>query len=1261
MPVQRIYVVKRAPHDVEASGLIRSLKQELNIENIDSLKVLNRYDIECNNLDILKPTLDTVFAERMVDDLYIEDYPFEATDKFFAVEYLPGQFDQRSDSAEQCVKVMTGSDDVIVRSAKVYVFSGNVTDADIEAIKSYLINTIDSRSASMEKPATLAMAVPEVLPVPNIEGFIKMNDNELVELIGKMGLAMSIEDIKFSQDYFKNEDRNPTETELRLLDTYWSDHCRHTTFHTEITGIEVEDGKYKDLFNESIENVKNIRTTLERNHKPLTLMEMATIGARYAKHNGLLTNEEVSEENNACSIDIIVNTKDGEYEKWLLQFKNETHNHPTEIEPFGGAATCLGGAIRDPLSGRAYVYQSMRITGGSDPRRPLSETMRGKLSQHKITKEAAKGFSSYGNQIGLATGYVQEYYHEGFLAKRMEAGAVIAAVPKENVTRLSPAKGDKIILIGGKTGRDGVGGATGSSKEHDVASIELCGAEVQKGNAPEEHKIQRLFRKPKVAKLIKKCNDFGAGGVGVAIGELADGLYVKLDKVPKKYSGLTGTEIAISESQERMAAVLAPEHVVEFLNHCSFENLEATVVAEVTDSDRLQMEHDGRLIVDLSREFLDSAGAKRSQAITVNNIENDDFFSNKTEATLKETAINILSDLNVCSQKGMVELFDSTIGASSVLTPFGGITANTPTESMTCKIPVVDKDTTTVSIMASGYNPHLSSKSMYHGAMYAVVESVSKVIAAGGKIDDVRLSFQEYFERLSTDEKRWGKPFASLLGSIDAQVKLGLGAIGGKDSMSGTFKDSTSGEEINVPPTLISFAVAPSDLVFSRSPEFKKGEGDLYFVKTRIDEHGILDFEQYIKNITYIRGLFALDKIAAIYTVKNGGIVEAISKMAFGNMVGFELDEELTLDELTRQHYGSFVIQVKKDITISYPKIGSIIAAPMFVYKNERIALEELLEAWQTPLEKVFPTSTGDTGIIEANDYTGAKIITKSQHTVKPNVAILALPGTNCEYDTRRIFRQAGANEYEPFIFRNMNARMAEESCEYFAKVIRNSQILAIPGGFSAGDEPEGSGKFYVSVFKNKHIRNAIEDLLVNRDGLIIGICNGFQALLKTGLLTHGHIADLTEDDATLTFNKIGRHVSQMVRTRVASTKSPWLSLRNVGDIDIVPVSHGEGRFTAPEHVLKQLFDNGQVAMQYCDIKGNITMESPFNPNGSDLAIEAICSPDGRVLGRMGHSERYGYGVHMNSAYANMDSKIFEAGVRYFTGEDLKNDIDTEK
>ncbi len=1262
MQVKRIFVEKRHEHAAEARSLFNDLKDSLHLAGLRKVRILNRYDVQGLDAAQLQESLTTVFAEPMVDDCYLEEFPKQPTDRIFGVEYLPGQYDQRADSAAQCLKVASRAETIRVRCGKVYVLCGDISDAEFAKVKAYLINSVDQREAALKKPETLQEAFPPPAAVPFVTGFIHMNATDLEAMRKDWGLAMSPEDLAFAQDYFKNrENRDPSETEIRILDTYWSDHCRHTTFNTELTDIRIEDGPYKAALERALESYLDMRRTLYGNdrRRPPCLMDLATIGARWAKKKGWLTNQEVSEENNACSVVIEVSTSTGP-EEWLLMFKNETHNHPTEIEPFGGAATCLGGAIRDPLSGRAYVYHAMRISGAADPRTPLEQTLAGKLPQRKITKEAARGFSSYGNQIGLATGYVQEHYHPGFMAKRMEVGAVIGAAPRAHVRRESPAPGDVVILVGGRTGRDGIGGATGSSKEHDAASINTCGAEVQKGNAPEEHKIQRLFRKPEVARLIKKCNDFGAGGVSVAIGELAPGLEIDLHLVPRKYEGLNSTEIAISESQERMAVVLAPEDKAAFMEHCARENLEATQVAVVTAEPRLVMRDKDAVVVNVAADFLDSAGAPRSQAAVITQPAPQSYFKPRADSgTLRAATQAILSDLNVCSQKGLVEMFDSTIGAGSVLTPYGGKYANTFTEAMVAKIPVQGKETSTVSVMSSGFNPFLAEWSPFHGGLFAVVEAVTRAVATGARLEDLRLSLQEYFERLGTDPARWGKPTAALLGALIAQKRLGLAAIGGKDSMSGTFRAEDSDRELNVPPTLIAFAAAPANIVDIISPEFKDVDSPVYLLRAPLYPDGTPDFDEFKRNMQTLNRLISRGKVPAAHGVRSGGMVEALCKMSFGNMIGVSLNADLTLEELTTPLYGSVIIEGFLDADLEglpqIKQIGTTNNRGTLEWKGEKIKLTELLPVWEEPLESVFPTRAmpaarpKDTPFVEPQDWKERNYAYPKTSVPAPRVAILALPGTNCEYDTKRAFELAGSAPIEPFIFCNQSAFDAQKSCEQFAQLVRNSQILVLPGGFSAGDEPEGSGKFFVSVFRNAQVRDAVEDLLHNRDGLILGICNGFQALVKTGLLPFGHIRNLDENAPTLSYNNIGRHISQIVRTRVASVKSPWLALHEVGDIHMMAVSHGEGRFTAPNATLKQLFENGQVTFQYVDLKGTISLETPFNPNGSDFAIEGICSPDGRILGKMGHTERSGSGLLINNAYGDFNQKLFAGGVKYFS------------
>ena len=1262
MQVRRIFVEKRHEHAAEARFLFNDLKESLHLKNLRTVRVLNRYDVQGLDGAHFNNSLTTVFAEPMVDDWYVEEFPHLPTDRIFGVEYLPGQYDQRADSAEQCLKVTSRAETIRVRCGKVYVLGGDISDAEFAKVKELLINTVDQREAALSKPQTLQECFAPPPPVPVVDDFISMNESELEIMRKDWGLAMSIEDLLFAQDYFKNrEGRDPSETEIRILDTYWSDHCRHTTFNTDLTNIEIEDGPYKSTLERALDSYTSMRQVIygKDTRRVRCLMDMATIGVRYAKKKGWLDNLEESEENNACSVVIDVSTSEGP-EEWLLMFKNETHNHPTEIEPFGGAATCLGGAIRDPLSGRAFVCHAMRITGSADPRTPLENTLPGKLPQRKITKEAARGFSSYGNQIGLATGYVQEHYHPGYVAKRMEVGAVIGAAPRAHVRRESPAPGDVIILVGGRTGRDGIGGATGSSKEHDVASIDTCGAEVQKGNAPEEHKIQRLFRKPEVSRLIKKCNDFGAGGVSVAIGELAPGLSVDLHMVPRKYEGLNSTEISISESQERMAVVLAPGDKEEFMAQCAEENLEATQVAVVTSEPRLVMRDKDDVVVNVAADFLDSAGAPRSQNVVIKSPVPGGYFKpRKSKGTLREAAQEILADLNVCSQKGLVEMFDSTVGAGSVLTPYGGKYANTFTEAMSAKIPVQGKETSTVSVMSSGFNPYLAEWSPFHGGLFAVVEAATRAVSTGAKLEDIRLSLQEYFERLGDDSARWGKPTAALLGALLAQKNLGLAAIGGKDSMSGTFRDEKSGQELNVPPTLIAFAAAPANIVDIISPEFKSVESPLFLLRAPLLDDGTIDFDEFKRNMKTLNQLISKGKVMAAHGVRHGGMVEALCKMGFGNMIGATLNDNLELKDLTFPLYGSVIIEGFLDADLEgLPKIeqiGYTNNTASLDWKGEKIKLSELFPSWEEPLENVFPTRAipaarpKEKTFISPEDWKERNYVFPKTSVPAPRVAILALPGTNCEYDTKRAFELAGSAPVAPFIFCNQSAFDAQKSCENFAQLVRNSQILVLPGGFSAGDEPEGSGKFFVSVFHNGHVREAVEDLIYNRDGLVLGICNGFQALVKTGLLPFGHIQNLDENAPTLSYNNIGRHISQIVRTRVASVKTPWLSMHEVGDVHMMAMSHGEGRFTAPSETLKKLFANGQVVFQYVDTAGQISLETPHNPNGSDYAIEGICSPDGRILGKMGHTERSGKGLLLNNAYGDFSQKLFLGGVRYFS------------
>ena len=1248
MKVYRVYVEKRKEEAVEAKEIQHRLKEELGLTNIETLSILNRYDVQGVSEETLNQAIPTILSEPMVDDVYLEDYTNENA-KIFAIEYLPGQYDQRADSTKQCFELLTGETSVKVKCARVFVLTGNISEEDLTKIQHYLINPVDQRIASLDKFENLEDEVTSVASVPVIEGFNELDKQGLEDFVVSQGLAMNYDDLKVTQDYFISKKRNPTETEIKVLDTYWSDHCRHTTFSTVLTGIEIEEGRFKEILAKDIESYKasrhhvyGIETT-----RPMTLMDLATISMKELRKNGMLDDLEVSEEINACSVEITVKTNQGE-EQWLLMFKNETHNHPTEIEPFGGAATCLGGAIRDPLSGRAYVYQSMRITGAGDPRVAIEDTMKGKLPQSKICREAAHGFSSYGNQIGLTTGYVHEIYDEGYIAKRMELGAVVAAAPKEQVIRDIPEPGQIVLLIGGRTGRDGVGGATGSSKSHDIKSIETAGAEVQKGNPVEERKIQRLFRNAEVSKKIVRCNDFGAGGVCVAVGELAPGLEIELDNVLKKYEGLTGTELAVSESQERMAIVIKKEDEAFIKEACALENLEVVQVATVTEKPSLVMHHNGQTIVDIDREFLDAAGAKRYQDVKITLPDfNNTPFNHENHESFVATTKEVLSDLAVASQKGLVERFDSSIGNGTVLSPYGGKTLRTETEGMAALIPVLGKETTTASLMSYGYDPKISKWSPYHGAIYAVVESVAKIVAMGGDYHKIRFSFQEYFEKLLNEPTRWGKPMAALLGAFTAQKELNLPSIGGKDSMSGSFED------ISVPPTLVSFAIVSQDVEKVMTPELKASGHILVEVQLVKDEFHLFDFKQMQSQFDQVAKLMEESKVYSAYTVKSGGLIEAVSKMAFGNNIGVQFDTTLTLEDLTANNYGNIVIEVENEDVVkgleNVRMIATTVDHAVLSYKEESISLDEAYQANIEVLDKVYPTtqkaSTSQMIIKDCHERSAlkAKVIVET-----PKVVIPVFPGTNCEYDSKRAFEKAGA-EVELVIVRNKTADDIKNSIDDLEAAIKTANIVMIPGGFSAGDEPEGSGKFIATVLRNPRLKAAITDLLENRDGLMIGICNGFQALIKLGLLPYGKIQELTKDDATLTFNTIGRHLSQMVNTRISSVRSPWLANVNVGDIHTVPISHGEGRFIAPQHVIEELFENGQVFTQYVDENNQPTMVSPFNPNGSMCAIEGIISKDGRVIGKMAHSERQGENRFKN-IYGEMDQLIFEAGVKYFKG-----------
>ena len=1242
--VRRVFVEKRKGFDVEAQQLLADMRENLGLGNLERLRILKRYDLSGVEDSEYAAARDSILSEPNCDAVYEESFTAEADDVIFAVEYLPGQYDQRADSAAQCIQLLTQKERPLVRSATVYVFSGKLTAAELETAKSYLVNPVESREASLEKPATLVMESAVPPDVPLMEGFLKLDKQGIIAKTKEMGLAMSAEDLAFCQQYFRDEEkREPTLAEIKVIDTYWSDHCRHTTFHTTLDEAEIELGPYSAPILSEYNAYRRLRLSLGREEKNLCLMDLATIGARELKRQGKLDNLDASEEINACSIEIEA-IIDGKPQQWLIMFKNETHNHPTEIEPFGGAATCLGGAIRDPLSGRSYVYQAMRITGAGDPRTPLAETLKGKLPQRKITRTAAAGFSSYGNQIGLAAGKVQEIYHPGFVAKRMELGAVIAAAPKENVIRAVPEPGDVILLIGGRTGRDGCGGATGSSKAHTGESLLTCGAEVQKGNPLTERNIQRLFRNSEFSRLVKRCNDFGAGGVCVAIGELAPGLEINLDKVPKKYDGLDGTELAISESQERMACVIAPEKIELAIRLAQEENLEATPVATVSPIQRLRMEWRGKTIIDISRAFLDTNGVtQHASAFVAAPEEAADYFKRRPAgATLKEAWLNNLQDLNVCSQKGLVERFDGTIGASTVIAPFGGKMRLCPNEAMAAKLPVAGQ-TNTATLMAHGYNPYLSEWSPYHGAIYAVMESLAKIACAGGKTTDCRLSFQEFFERLKDEPQRWGKPLAALLGGLRGQLEFGTAAIGGKDSMSGTFED------ISVPPTLVSFAVVAADAKTMKTPEIKAAGDKVYLLRVPRDAAEMPDFEAARRNFETVLNL--RPTISAAATVGHGGMAAAISKMCFGNWLGFAFDDAIDADALFSPDYGSILVEMKpiQPAPEGSLFVGTVTAEAAITAKGMKLTLDEALQAWQSPLEKVFPTVAAPVEK-EARwqPLTAASIRKGSVHIAKPRVFIPVFPGTNCEYDSQRAFEKAGA-VVESFVIRNKSAADIEASVETLAKAIDNAQIVMFPGGFSGGDEPDGSGKFIATTFRNPRVAAAVTRLLKERDGLMLGICNGFQALIKLGLVPYGEIKPcLAKDDPTLTFNTIGRHAATTVSTVVASNLSPWLAYCKPGDTHSMAISHGEGRFVATPAMLDQLFKNGQVAFQYADLNGKPAVEMPWNPNGSLAAIEGITSPDGRVLGKMGHSERsvdtY-IGRNIPGSHAQC---LFQAGVDYF-------------
>ena len=1261
--VRRIYVEKKEPYAVKAKELQEEIRNYLGIK-VEGVREFIRYDVENISDEVFEKACKTVFSEPPVDDLYLEQIEIPENAHVFSVEFLPGQFDQRADSAVQCVRFLKEDEEPVIRTAVTYMILGNITDGDFAKIKGYCINPVDSRETGSTKPDTLITVFEEPADVLVFEGFADMEEGELRRLYDSLSLAMTFKDFLHIQKYFKeDEKRNPSMTEIRVLDTYWSDHCRHTTFSTELTNVEFGEGYYRSPIETTYQSYLDTREEIfaGRKDKFVCLMDLALMAMRKLKKDGKLDDMEESDEINACSVVVPVEMDYGTYketEEWLVFFKNETHNHPTEIEPFGGAATCLGGAIRDPLSGRGYVYQAMRVTGAADPTVPVSETLKGKLSQKKLVRGAAAVYSSYGNQIGLATGFVKEIYHPDYVAKRMEIGAVMGAAPRKNVIRETSDPGDIIILLGGRTGRDGCGGATGSSKVHTETSIETCGAEVQKGNAPTERKIQRLFRRAEVSRLIKKCNDFGAGGVSVAIGELADGLTVDLDKVPKKYAGLDGTELAISESQERMAVVVAPEDVDKFLGFAAEENLEAVAVATVTEEPRLVLNWRGKKIVDLKRAFLDTNGAHQETAVRVDIPDEKDNYFDKIAVPAVEKALEkedvkaawlaLLNDLNVCSQKGLVEMFDASIGAGSVFMPYGGKYQLTETQTMVAKLPVLQGKTDTVTMMSYGFDPYLSSWSPYHGAVYAVMESMAKIVASGGDFSKIRFTFQEYFRRMTSDPERWSQPFAALLGAYDAQIGFGLPSIGGKDSMSGTFND------IDVPPTLVSFAVdiaKNGDIV---TPELKQAGNKLVRFKIEKDEFDIPKYDAVAELYSFIHQLMQKKAVVSAYALEAAGVAAAISKMAFGNKLGVKLEETLTAEQLFENAMGDIVVEIipsgLEEVTNSEYNcavIGTVTEEAAFVYGSQVITIEEALEAWSKKLEKVFPTKAVlGTEPVESRLYHADKVYVCKQKTARPTVFIPVFPGTNCEYDSTKAFERAGADVITK-VFRNLSAADIRESVDEFEKAINQAQIIMFPGGFSAGDEPDGSAKFFATAFQNAKMKEAVMKLLNERDGLALGICNGFQALIKLGLVPYGEIVGQKEDSPTLTFNTINRHISKMVYTKVVSNKSPWLQKAELGGVYCNPASHGEGRFVAPGEWLKKLAENGQIATQYCDQDGNVSMDEEYNVNGSYQAIEGITSPDGRVLGKMAHSERRDNGVAIN-IYGKQDIQIFESGVAYF-------------
>ena len=1247
--VRRVFVEKKPDYAVAAKELRHEIRRYLGIMDVTGVRVLIRYDVENISDDTFEKACSGVFAEPPVDILYREEYPMAEGDRSFSVEFLPGQFDQRADSAEQCIRFIKEDESPVIRTATTYVIEGNISDDEFGAIRNHCINPVDSREASGEKPETLVTSFDEPADILVFEGFKDMPEDELKELYDSLGLAMTFKDFLHIQNYYKGEEhRDPSMTEIRVLDTYWSDHCRHTTFSTELKDVQFDDGYYRkpieDTYREYLKDHSEIFAG--REDKFVCLMDLALMAMRRLKREGKLADQEESDEINACSIVVPIKV-DGVEEEWLINFKNETHNHPTEIEPFGGAATCLGGAIRDPLSGRTYVYQAMRVTGAADPTVSVKDTLKGKLPQKKLVREAAHGYSSYGNQIGLATGLVKEIYHPDYVAKRMEIGAVLGAAPRRAVIRENSDPGDIIILLGGRTGRDGCGGATGSSKVHTEESIETCGAEVQKGNPPTERKIQRLFRREEVSRLIKKCNDFGAGGVSVAIGELADGLRVELDKVPKKYAGLDGTEIAISESQERMAVVVDPKDVDEFMSYAKEENLEATKVAVVTEEPRLVLIWRGKEIVNLSRAFLDTNGAHQETNVEVEMPEQEgSLFRRNDIGDVRAAWLNMLGDLNVCSQKGLVEMFDGSIGAGSVFMPHGGKYQLTETQAMVAKVPVQTGKTDSVSMMSYGFDPYLSSWSPYHGAVYAVTESIAKIVAAGGDYRKIRFTFQEYFRRMSEDPKRWSQPFAALLGAYAAQIGFGLPSIGGKDSMSGTFQD------IDVPPTLVSFAV---DMALDKdiiTPELKKAGNKLVWLRIEKDEFDLPVYDKVMEQYGKLQEDISSGRVVSAYALDRHGVIAAVSKMAFGNRMGVKIEHNMDPRDMFAPAFGDIIAEVEDgqvgNLQITYTVIGEVTDKNCFEYGDVQIGIDEALDAWTGTLEKVFATKSEESSDkpVEEKLYNTSNIHICSHKIGQPTVFIPVFPGTNCEYDSTRAFERAGAKVVTK-VFRNLDAEDIRSSVDEFEKAIGQAQMIMFPGGFSAGDEPDGSAKFFATAFQNAKIKEAVEKLLNERDGLALGICNGFQALIKLGLVPYGKIIGQTEDSPTLTYNTIGRHISKMVYTKVVTNKSPWLAGAELGSVYTNPASHGEGRFVAGGEWIKRLFENGQVATQYCDPDGNISMNEEWNVNGSYCAIEGITSPDGRVLGKMAHSERRDSSVAIN-IYGEQDMKIFESGVKYF-------------